>query len=74
MLEGPIFRDLIRFSLPAIAIGIVSTLYNAADVAVLGIFGGTEAMRTIERKRSWRCRYRRQYLGRQRFKLLLYCT
>ncbi len=44
MLNGPLFWDLIRYSIPTIAIGIVGTLYNAADTAVLGIFGGTEAM------------------------------
>ena len=39
MHDGPIFWDLIRFALPTVVRGIVSTLYNAADVAVLGIFG-----------------------------------
>lgn len=44
MLEGSITKNLILFAIPTVISGIANTLYGMADTAVLGIFGGREAM------------------------------
>ena len=38
MTVGPIFKKLFLFSLPIIGVNILQLLFNAADVAVLGMF------------------------------------
>lgn len=42
--EGPIFQKILRFALPLIATNVLQLLFNAVDVATLGIFVGDEAV------------------------------
>ncbi|WP_297238377.1 MATE family efflux transporter [uncultured Faecalicoccus sp.] len=47
MVQGPIFRKLIFFSIPVILSGILQLLFNAADVIVVGRFSGSEALAAV---------------------------
>lgn len=47
MVQGPIFRKLIVFSIPVILSGILQLLFNAADVIVVGRFTGSEALAAV---------------------------
>ncbi len=47
MLEGPIFRSLIIYALPIMLSGILQILFNAADLAVVGNFAGTDATAAV---------------------------
>lgn len=47
MTEGPLFSKIIRYSIPLILTGILSLLYNAADLIVVGRFSGTEALAAV---------------------------
>ena len=47
MTHGAILPQLIRFSLPLIASSVLQLLYNAADVAVVGRFAGSEALAAV---------------------------
>lgn len=47
MTNGAILPQLIRFSLPLIATSVLQLLYNAADVAVVGRFAGSEALAAV---------------------------
>lgn len=42
--EGPIFQKILRFALPLIATNVLQLLFNAVDIATLGIFVGDEAV------------------------------
>lgn len=44
MTEGPLLGNMIRFTLPVMASGILQLLFNAADVMVVGKFAGDAAM------------------------------
>lgn len=45
--QGPLFRDIIIFSLPLIFTNILQTLFNMTDVAVLGNFASAEALGSV---------------------------
>ena len=47
MLSGPLYRELLAFSLPIAVTGILEQLFNAADTMVLGRFEGTAAMAAV---------------------------
>ncbi len=44
MTEGPLLGNMIRFTLPVLASGVLQLLFNAADVMVVGKFAGDAAM------------------------------
>ncbi|MGN0368432.1 MAG: MATE family efflux transporter [Wujia sp.] len=45
--EGPIFRKLIRFSLPMIAGNLLQQLYNLADTLIVGKYLGPDALASV---------------------------
>ncbi len=47
MLEGNIAKNLIIFAIPLIASGFLQTLYNSADMMVLGSFVGDKALASV---------------------------
>ncbi len=47
MLEGPVFKNLVLYSLPIVFSGILQILFNAADLAVVGQFAGTAATAAV---------------------------
>ena len=47
MLEGSLWDKIVVFALPIALTGILEQMFNAADVAVLGRFVGTEAMAAV---------------------------
>ncbi|HHY81872.1 MAG TPA: MATE family efflux transporter [Clostridiales bacterium] len=47
MSSGPLFGKIILFSLPIIAINILQLLFNAADMAVVGLFTGRQALAAV---------------------------
>ncbi|MBO5041293.1 MAG: MATE family efflux transporter [Clostridia bacterium] len=47
MLEGPVFKNLVLYSLPIVFSGILQILFNAADLAVVGRFAGTAATAAV---------------------------
>ncbi len=47
MLNGPIRGRLIRFAVPLIISGLLQTLFNAADIAVVGKFTGSDALAAV---------------------------
>ena len=47
MLEGPLVKKLIVFSMPLAFTGILQQLFNSADVAVAGRFAGTAALAAV---------------------------
>lgn len=47
MTQGRILPQLIRFSLPLMATSFLQLLYNAADMIVVGQFGGTEPLGAV---------------------------
>ena len=47
MLSGPLYRELLAFSLPIAVTGILEQLFNATDTMVLGRFEGTAAMAAV---------------------------
>ncbi len=47
MCSGPIFRNMIAFSLPLMISGMLQLLFNAADVAVAGRFAGDESLAAV---------------------------
>ncbi|MBR2907675.1 MAG: MATE family efflux transporter [Clostridia bacterium] len=47
MTEGPLFGKIVRYSIPLILTGILSLLYNAADLIVVGNFAGSEALAAV---------------------------
>lgn len=47
LLHGPIARSMAAYALPAALTGILQQLFNAADVAVVGRFVGTQAMAAV---------------------------
>lgn len=47
MTEGPLLGKIVRFSIPLILTGILSLLYNAADLIVVGNFAGSNALGAV---------------------------
>ena len=47
MLSGPLYREILAFSLPIAVTGILEQLFNATDTMVLGRFEGTAAMAAV---------------------------
>lgn len=47
MTKGSIFRHIIVFALPIMISGILQTLYNAADMIVVGKFSGKESLAAV---------------------------
>ena len=47
MLSGKILPQIIKFSIPIIFTGFLQQLYNAADIIVVGNFGGKDALAAI---------------------------
>lgn len=47
MLNGPIFPKIVRFSLPLAATGVLSLLFNAADIIVVGKFAGGNSLAAV---------------------------
>lgn len=47
MLHGPLYSNLILYTLPLMASGILQLLYNAADVIVVGRFAGSQALAAV---------------------------
>ena len=47
MTDGPILKKLVRFMLPLCIINVTQMLYNAIDVAILGNFGGDDAVAAV---------------------------
>jgi putative MATE family efflux protein len=47
MLEGPIWSQMLLMALPLAATGILQQLFNAADVAVVGSYAGSDAMAAV---------------------------
>lgn len=47
MCHGPLFRQIILFSLPLVSTFILQTLFNAADLVVIGRYASHEAMASI---------------------------
>ena len=47
MLNGPVLRPFIAYSIPLMLSGILQLLFNAADVVVVGRFAGDEALAAV---------------------------
>ena len=47
MLEGPLFPNIIRFTIPIILTSVLQLLFNAADTIVVGRFAGNEALAAV---------------------------
>ncbi len=47
MINGPLLKKLIVFSVPIVLSGILQLLFNAADVVVVGQFAGTESLAAV---------------------------
>ena len=47
MTEGPFFRKIVVFVIPLILTGLLQSLYNAADLAVVGMFRGELALAAV---------------------------
>jgi len=47
MTSGPLFPQLIRFSLPLMATSILQLLYNAADMVVIGQFASAQSLAAV---------------------------
>lgn len=45
--QGPLFKQIVLFTIPLMLTGILQTLYNAADMIVLGIFASGTAMGSV---------------------------
>lgn len=47
MLHGPLFKKILIFSLPIMAMNLLQLLFNAADMIVVGRFSGAEALAAV---------------------------
>ena len=47
MTSGPLLKKLILYALPIVGVNIIQILFNAADVAVLGIFASDDAVAAV---------------------------
>lgn len=47
MLEGPLVPRLLKFALPVAATNVLQQLFNSADVAIVGLFAGSDALAAV---------------------------
>jgi len=47
MLNGPLLRKIIKFAIPIILSSLLQALFNAADIAVIGRFAGTDSLAAV---------------------------
>mgnify|MGYP002411527970 FL=1 len=47
MCNGPLFKKMLLFALPIMAMNVLQLLFNAADIIVVGRFSGKEAMAAV---------------------------
>ena len=47
MLHGPLFKKILMFSLPIMAVNLLQLLFNAADMIVVGRFSGSQALAAV---------------------------
>ena len=47
MLHGPLFKKILVFSLPVMAVNLLQLLFNAADMVVVGRFTGPQALAAV---------------------------
>ena len=47
MCSGPLFKNMLIFALPIMAMNILQLLFNAADMVVVGRFSGSEALAAV---------------------------
>ena len=47
MVNGPVFSNVVRYSIPLILSGMLQLLYNMADVVVVGQFESTDAVASV---------------------------
>ena len=47
MLEGPLFPNIIQYTVPIILTSLLQLLFNAADVVVVGRFAGSTALAAV---------------------------
>ncbi len=47
MINGPLFKNIVRFSLPLMLSGMLQLLYNAADVVVVGQFASDHSLAAV---------------------------
>ena len=47
MLNGPLVRPILMFSIPLMLTGILQLLFNAADIVVVGQFAGSTALAAV---------------------------
>lgn len=47
MTNGPLFGKIIKYAIPLMLSGILQLLFNAADIAVVGRFAGSEALAAV---------------------------
>ncbi|MBP3543104.1 MAG: MATE family efflux transporter, partial [Lachnospiraceae bacterium] len=47
MCSGPIMKKLLIFALPVMLSGVLQLLFNAADIAVVGRFAGSDSLAAV---------------------------
>lgn len=47
MTDGPLFSNIIRYTIPIILTGILQLLFNAADLMVIGNFRGSDSVAAV---------------------------
>ncbi len=47
MCSGPLFKKILIFALPIIAMNLLQLLFNAADMVIAGRFSGKEALAAV---------------------------
>jgi Na+-driven multidrug efflux pump len=47
MCNGPLFKKMVLFALPIMAMNLLQLLFNAADMIVVGRFSGREALAAV---------------------------
>lgn len=47
IINGPLLPNIMRFSLPLMASGLLQLMFNAADIVVVGQFSGSEALAAV---------------------------
>ena len=47
MCEGPLFKNVVLYTLPIILTGILQLLFNAADLIIVGRFRGSDSVAAV---------------------------
>ena len=47
MLEGPLFRNIVLYTIPVILTGVLQLLFNAADLVIVGRFCGSVSVAAV---------------------------